>query len=197
MQNSPVSGFSVNGSPGLTRAQQESLMKSQQGSPGTTRAQQGSPGFTRARQDSPGLIRAQQGSPSLTRAQQGSPIVQAKLQGSPSMTAGPQGSFGEKLTRKGKHGESGNSRVGGAGSRRDHQQRWVFFTEWKLLLMSYFRRWRGEGGSSDGYWKCCHEGLRTNIGTILTNIVSLGVAYLPILRCFDQPNDIPTISTTI
>ena len=108
MQASPVSGFSVNGSPGLTRAQH--------GSPGLMKAQQGSPAFPMA----------QQGSPGLTRVQQGSSALQAKLQGSPGLTSSStQGSPGDKLTRKGALGEVG-SRATGNGSRRGQHQRWVF-----------------------------------------------------------------------
>jgi len=95
MQASPVSGFSVNGSPGLTRVQQ------------------GSPGLTRVHQASPGLARAQQGS---------SPSLQAKMQGSPGLTSGVQGSPGDKFMRKGTPGEVGN-KAGGIGSRKSQHQR--------------------------------------------------------------------------
>ena len=105
MQASPVSGFSVNGSPGLTRVQQ------------------GSPGLTRTQQGSPGLASSQQGSPGLSRVQQGSPFLQAKLQGSPGLISGGiQGSPGDKLMRKGTPGEVG-SRATGNGSRRGQHQR--------------------------------------------------------------------------
>ena len=99
MQASPVSGFSVNGSPGLARVQQ------------------GSPGLTRVHQASPGVARAQQGS---------SPALQAKLQGSPGLTSGVQGSPGDKFMRKGTPGEFGN-KAGGIGSRKSQHQRWVLF----------------------------------------------------------------------
>merc|ERR1719430_2865218 len=95
MQASPVSGFSVNGSPGLTRVQQ------------------GSPGLTRVQQAHPGLARAQQGS---------SPALQAKLQVSPGLTSGVQGSPGDKFMRKGTPGEVGN-KAGGIGSRKSQHQR--------------------------------------------------------------------------
>ena len=92
MQASPVSGFSVNGSPGLTRAHQ------------------GSPGLTRVQQTSPGLGRTQQ------------PAIQAKLQGSPGLASGTQGSPGDKLMRKGTPGEVGNRAGGVGSRKGQHQR---------------------------------------------------------------------------
>jgi len=93
MQASPVSGFSVNGSPGLARAHQ------------------GSPGLTRVQQTSPGLARAQQSA------------LQAKLQGSPGLASGTQGSPGDKLIRKGTPGEAGNRAGAVGSRKGQHQRR--------------------------------------------------------------------------
>merc|ERR1719341_117920 len=85
MQASPVSGFSVNGSPGLTRAHQ------------------GSPGLTRVQQTSPGLARAQQaklqGSPGLASGTQGSPGDKLMRKGTP----GEGGNRAGVGSRKGQH----------------------------------------------------------------------------------------------
>ena len=86
MQASPVSGFSVNGSPGLTRAHQ------------------GSPGLTRVQQTSPGLARAQQaklqGSPGLASGTQGSPGDKLMRKGTPGEGGNRAGGVG---SRKGQH----------------------------------------------------------------------------------------------
>ena len=117
------SGFTVNGSQGLTREHQ--------GSPGFTRTQQGSPRVSTQQFGSPGFSKARQGSAAFSRTHQSASEFMKSQQSSHSGPSGPglanvvQGSPGDKASKRKAQGEGGN-KAGGGGGKRGPYQRWEF-----------------------------------------------------------------------
>merc|ERR1719357_1263487 len=115
------SGFTVNGSQGLTREHQ--------GSPGLTRTQQGSPRVSTQQFGSPGLSKARQGSPAFSRTHQSASEFMMSQQSPHSGPSGPglvnvvQGSPGDKASKRKPQGEGGNKSGGEGGKRGPYQRR--------------------------------------------------------------------------
>ena len=120
------SGFTVNGSQGLTREHQ--------GSPGFTRTQQGSPRVSTQQFGSPGFSKARQGSPAFSRTHQSASEFMKSQQSSHSGPSGPglvnvvQGSPGDKASKRKAQGD----KSGGGGGKRGPYQRWELLVDlWK------------------------------------------------------------------